>query len=153
VYSSVCANGQGGVRDGFGVGPALGVPLTVVVGTLLWWTQHLLLGSRNPWLPLLPAAVLTGGGAVAVPPLPPCSCRTCSTTAWPNSDLGPVFTLLSWLIALFTVITAGIATGYVLTHEKWLARRLLTRGRGASQPRATPATGSESADRTDAPRR
>ncbi|WP_329464522.1 YhjD/YihY/BrkB family envelope integrity protein [Streptomyces sp. NBC_01431] len=146
---------QGTVRDGFGVGPALGVPLTVIASTLLWWwTQHLLPGSRVPWLPLLPAAVLTGGGAVAV--------SAASTVFLPDmlnrgpaqfGPLGPVFTLLSWLIALFTVITAGIAIGYVLAHEKRLARYLLTREGGASRPRAVPATGSEPAGRTDGPRR
>lgn len=43
---------QGLVRDGFGAGAWLGLPLSCVSSILLWWwTQHLLLGSRVAWLP------------------------------------------------------------------------------------------------------
>ncbi|MEU8483873.1 YhjD/YihY/BrkB family envelope integrity protein [Streptomyces sp. NPDC048641] len=119
---------QGLLRDGFGLGRWLGLLLSFVSSTLLWWwTQHLLLGSRVGWLPLLPGAVLTGTGVVALAwasrfYLP----RTLNRSVDEFGPLGLVFTLLSWLIALFTVVCVGIATGYVLAHEPPLARRLGT---------------------------
>ncbi|WP_416982630.1 hypothetical protein [Streptomyces sp. T028] len=52
---------QGPLRDGFGLGPWLGVPLLFLAEVgLWWWTQHLLLTARVPWPPLLPGALLTG---------------------------------------------------------------------------------------------
>ncbi|MFF1354904.1 YhjD/YihY/BrkB family envelope integrity protein [Streptomyces sp. NPDC058297] len=119
---------QGLLHDGFGLGRWLGLLLSFVSSTLLWWwTQHLLLGSRVGWLPLLPGAVLTGTGVVALAwasrfYLP----RTLNRSVNEFGPLGLVFTLLSWLIALFTVVCVGIATGYVLAHEPPLARRLGT---------------------------
>ncbi len=42
-------------------GAGLGVPLLLVTQVgVWWWTQHLLLAARVPWLPLLPGALLTG---------------------------------------------------------------------------------------------
>ncbi|MFD3480070.1 YhjD/YihY/BrkB family envelope integrity protein [Streptomyces sp. NPDC058695] len=119
---------QGLLSEGFGLGPWLGLPLSFASSTLLWWwTQHMLLGSRVPWLPLLPGAVLTGTGVVVLAwasrfymPL------TLNRSVSEFGPLGLVFTLLSWLIALFTVVCVGIATGYVLAHEPPLARRLGT---------------------------
>jgi membrane protein len=119
---------QGLVRDGFGAGAWLGLPLSCVSSILLWWwTQHLLLGSRVAWLPLLPGAVLTGIGAVVLAwasrfYMP----RTLNRSLAAFGPLGMVFTVLSWLIVLFTVVCVGIATGYVLAHERPLARRLGT---------------------------
>ncbi|MFF2504248.1 YhjD/YihY/BrkB family envelope integrity protein [Streptomyces sp. NPDC058067] len=119
---------QGLLRDGFGAGAWLGLPLSAVSSTLLWWwTQHLLLGGRVTWLPLLPGAVLTGVGVVVLGwasrfYMP----RTLDRSLSEFGPFGMVFTLLSWLIALFTVVCLGIATGYVLAHEPPLARRLGT---------------------------
>ncbi|MEU6661561.1 YhjD/YihY/BrkB family envelope integrity protein [Streptomyces sp. NPDC046821] len=119
---------QGLLRDGFGAGGWLGLPLSFAASTLLWWwTQHLLLGSRVPWLPLLPGALLTGIGVVALAwasrfYMP----RTLDRSLAAFGPLGVVFTLLSWLIVLFTVVCVGIAAGYVLAHEERLARRLGT---------------------------
>ncbi|MGW0633643.1 hypothetical protein [Streptomyces sp. NPDC002758] len=50
---------QGPLHDGFGVGAWLGIPVTLVGLTVLWWwTQHLLLGGLVGWRPLLPGAVI-----------------------------------------------------------------------------------------------
>ncbi|MFE5687894.1 YhjD/YihY/BrkB family envelope integrity protein [Streptomyces sp. NPDC056512] len=119
---------QGLLSDGFGLGLWLGLPLSLASSTLLWWwTQHMLLGGRVPWLPLLPGALLTGMGVVVLAwasrfymPV------TLNRSVAEFGPLGLVFTLLSWLIVLFTVVCVGIATGYVLAHEPLLVRRLGT---------------------------
>lgn len=119
---------QGRVRDGFGVGQGLGLPMAVVVAVLMWWwTQHILLAGRMPWLPLLPGAVLTGvtmtalAGAAKI--YVPHSLERSISQFGP---LGLVFTFFSWLIVLFTAVTVAIATGYVIAHERPVARLLGT---------------------------
>lgn len=58
---------QGPLRDGFGVGFWLGLPLLLVTEVgVWWWTQHLLLAARVPWAPLLPGALLTGAAVTAL---------------------------------------------------------------------------------------
>ncbi|MFJ9454131.1 YhjD/YihY/BrkB family envelope integrity protein [Kitasatospora sp. NPDC101447] len=119
---------QGKVRSGFGAGDALGVVLYLITATLLWWwTQHLLLGGRVPWLPLLPGAVLTSAAlttlAWASRIYVPHSLNRSVTQFGP---LGLVFTLLSWLIVVFTAITLGIGVGYVLAGQGRLAGLLGT---------------------------
>ncbi|MYW68870.1 ribonuclease BN [Streptomyces sp. SID8379] len=117
---------QGLLRDGFGAGLWVGVPLTLLTSTLLWWwTQHLLLGGRVTWLPLLPGALLTAVGVVALTVasriyIP----RTLDRSLAQFGPLGLVFTLLSWLIVLFTVVCVGIAAGYVIAQERPVARLL-----------------------------
>ncbi|GAA1364419.1 YihY/virulence factor BrkB family protein [Streptomyces beijiangensis] len=119
---------QGALHDGFGVGVWLGLPLSLVASVLLWWwTQHLLLGARLPWLPLLPGALITGIAVVAlswgsrlyVP-------HTLQRSVDQFGPLGAVFTLLSWLIVFFACITVGIAFGYVVAHEQPFDRWLRT---------------------------
>ncbi|NEA58462.1 YihY/virulence factor BrkB family protein [Streptomyces sp. SID13666] len=119
---------QGPLHDGFGVGTALGVPLQLLSGTLLWWwTQRFLLGSRIPWLPLLPGAMLVSAGVLGV--------VAWSAIYMPGAvdrslrqfgPFGSLFVLLSWLIVLFTVITIGICVGHVIAQEEPVARRLGT---------------------------
>ncbi|MEE1786669.1 YhjD/YihY/BrkB family envelope integrity protein [Streptomyces sp. SP17BM10] len=125
---------QGRVRAGFGVGDGLGVVLYLITAALLWWwTQHLLLAGRVPWLPLLPGAVLTSaaltalawGSRLYVP-------RSLNRSVAQFGPLGMVFTLLSWLIVVFTAITLGIGGGYVVAGQGRLARLLGT-------PRTAPA--------------
>ncbi|MFD4657180.1 YhjD/YihY/BrkB family envelope integrity protein [Kitasatospora sp. NPDC058444] len=119
---------QGQVRNGFGAGAGLGVVLYLVTATLLWWwTQHLLLGGRIPWLPLLPGAVLTAAALTAlawvsrlyVP-------HSLSRSVNQFGPLGLVFTLLSWLIVVFTAVTLGIGIGYVVAGQGRLAKLLGT---------------------------
>ncbi|MFD6419573.1 YhjD/YihY/BrkB family envelope integrity protein [Streptomyces sp. NPDC060194] len=117
---------QGLLHGGIGAGPWLGVPLSLLCSTLLWWwTQHLLLGGRVAWLPLLPGAVLTGVAVVAVTwgsrfVMP----GTVDRSVAQFGPLGAVFTLLSWLIVLFTCVTVGIAVGCAVAREAPVARRL-----------------------------
>ncbi|MFE2854817.1 YhjD/YihY/BrkB family envelope integrity protein [Streptomyces lavendulae] len=123
---------QGPLQNAFGTGAVTGFLLAVVSGTLLWWwTQHLLLGARIPWLPLLPGAVLAGTGeqllTVASKVYMP---RTLNRSVDEFGSLGAVFVVLSWLITLFVVITLAIALGYVAAHEHPLARWLRTPPRG-----------------------
>ncbi|WP_329381759.1 YihY/virulence factor BrkB family protein [Streptomyces sp. NBC_01351] len=119
---------QGPVQDAFGSGRLTGLLLAVVSGTALWWwTQHLLLGARVPWLPLLPGAVLAGVGQQLL--------SSASQIYMPHAversmqqfgSLGSVFVLLSWLIMLFVVITVAVAVGYVVAREPLPARWLRT---------------------------
>lgn len=117
---------QGVLRDGFGLGPWLGVPLLLVADTALWWwTQHLLLAARVPWRALLPGALLTGvaltlltsAAHLYVP-------RALNQSLQRYGSLGAVFTLLSWLIALCVAIALCITAGAVVAQEPGVARRL-----------------------------
>ncbi|MFG2755482.1 YhjD/YihY/BrkB family envelope integrity protein [Streptomyces wuyuanensis] len=117
---------QGPVREGFGVGLWLAVPVTMLSQMLLWWwSQHLLLGGLVGWRPLLPGAVLTGfavtalfiGSKYYMP-------RAIDKSLAEYGSVGTVFTLLSWLIVLCVAIALGVTTGAVLAREPWLARRL-----------------------------
>ncbi|WP_137991021.1 YhjD/YihY/BrkB family envelope integrity protein [Streptomyces vilmorinianum] len=117
---------QGPLRDGFGAGLWLGIPVTVVCQTMLWWwSQHLLLGGRIGWLPLLPGAVLTGAAVTALSIgaqfyMPVALNRTLAE----YGSLGPVFTLLSWLIVVCAAVAVAVTAGAVLAQETGLARRL-----------------------------
>ncbi len=117
---------QGPVRNGFGAGLWLGVPLSFLDGVAIWWwTQHLLLGGRAPWLPLLPGSVLasaalTGLALTARIYIPSALNRTLAE----YGSLGLVLTLLSWLIALCAALTFAITIGAVLAEgpplDRWL---------------------------------
>ncbi|WP_406859405.1 YhjD/YihY/BrkB family envelope integrity protein [Streptomyces sp. HUAS MG47] len=128
---------QGSLRDGFGAGLWLGVPLLLLAEVgMWWWTQHLLLTARVPWLPLLPGAVLTGAAlgvltSTATLYVP----QVLNHSLDKYGSLGAVFTLLSWLIALCVVVTLGITAGAVIAREPWAARRLGTRGPPNGTPR------------------
>ncbi|MCD0480903.1 YihY/virulence factor BrkB family protein [Streptacidiphilus sp. ASG 303] len=122
---------QGPLRNGFGVGPLLGVPLVLLVDVLLWWwTQHLLLGGRVPWRPLLPGAVLCAVSVVVLSGaarlyLP----RALDRAVRQFGAYGAVFTLLSWLIVVGAAVTASVSLGYVLASEGTVVRLLAARGR------------------------
>ncbi|MFD7131998.1 YhjD/YihY/BrkB family envelope integrity protein [Streptomyces sp. NPDC059894] len=119
---------QGPLRDGFGLGAWLGVPIVLVTQTVLWWwTQHLLLGGLIRWAPLLPGAVIT---AVAVAGLSVTAHfympRALGRALADYGSAGSVFVLLSWLIVVCVAIAVGITTGAVLSGEPFLAGRLGT---------------------------
>ncbi|MET8749276.1 YhjD/YihY/BrkB family envelope integrity protein [Streptomyces sp. NPDC004667] len=132
---------QGPMQSAFGAGAVTGFIVAVVAGTLLWWwTQHLLLGARIPWLPLLPGALLAGAGEQVL--------TVASRVYMPHAlnrslqefgALGSVFVVLSWLITLFVVITLAIAVGYVVAHEPPFARWLGTPPRPAPTRASGPA--------------
>ncbi|MFD6229200.1 YhjD/YihY/BrkB family envelope integrity protein [Streptomyces sp. NPDC060232] len=130
---------QGPLQEAFGIGGILGVIVSLVSGTLLWWwTQHLLLGGRVAWLPLLPGAVLVAVGAGLVSwgsrfYMP----RAANHSLQQFGGLGLVFVVLSWLIMFFVVVTMGIALGYIVAHEPWTARWLHTPD-DPPEPTATP---------------
>ncbi|MFI5531572.1 YhjD/YihY/BrkB family envelope integrity protein [Kitasatospora sp. NPDC051853] len=119
---------QSPVRDGFGAGAWLGLPLYLVLATALWWwTQHLLLGSRVRWYPLLPGALLCGVavlglGLAAKVYLP----RAVTQSVDRFGPYGVVFTSLSWLIVLFTAVTLAISLGRVVADEPAVTRWLGT---------------------------
>ncbi|MFJ7336219.1 ribonuclease BN [Streptomyces sp. NPDC101110] len=112
---------QGPVREGFGAGTLTGLVLSLLSATLLWWwSQHLLLGGRIGWRSLLPGAVLAGAGTVLLS----LAARVLVPTAMQRSldefgPLGPVFTFLSWLIAVFLVAVSGLALGEYVASTAW----------------------------------
>ncbi|MFF9087681.1 YhjD/YihY/BrkB family envelope integrity protein [Streptomyces sp. NPDC014991] len=117
---------QGPVRHGFGAGAWLGTPLTLVVQTgLWWWTQHLLLGGRIGWKPLLPGAVITAAVATTLTftaglYMP----RALDRAMTEYGPVGSVFVLLSWLIVVCVAVAVSISAGAVLAQEPFLAGRL-----------------------------
>jgi membrane protein len=121
---------QGSLRNGFGVGLWLGVPLLLVAEVgIWWWTQHLLLTARVPWPPLLPGALLTGTALTVLTSAAPLYVpRALNHSLEKYGSLGAVFTLLSWLIALCVVATLCITAGAVIARESRAARRLGTPG-------------------------
>ncbi|MFF6916447.1 ribonuclease BN [Streptomyces sp. NPDC012466] len=122
---------QAPLRNGFGLGGVTGTVLSVLSATLLWWwSQHLLLGGRIGWRNLLPGAVLAGAGTVMLS----LAARLLVPTAMERSleefgPLGPVFTFLSWLIAVFLVAVSGLALGEYIASTTWY--------RAAAPPRVT----------------
>ncbi|GHD87340.1 YhjD/YihY/BrkB family envelope integrity protein [Streptomyces naganishii] len=117
---------QGPLRNGFGAGVWLGVPLLLVTQTLLWWwTQHLLLGGLLGWKPLLPGAVLTALvltvlSVTARLYMP----RALNRTLAEYGSVGSVFVLLSWLIVVCVAATVALSAGAVAAQEPLLAGRL-----------------------------
>ncbi|MCF3182585.1 YihY/virulence factor BrkB family protein [Streptomyces polychromogenes] len=130
---------QGSLLTAFGLGEGLGVLLLFLAEVAMWWwTQHLLLSARVPWLPLLPGAVMTGAAlsvlsstaSLYVPRVLNRSLNTYGT-------LGAVFTLLSWLITLCAVVTLCVTAGAVVAREPWAARRLGTPAPSGPAPSRT----------------
>ncbi|MFJ3516834.1 YhjD/YihY/BrkB family envelope integrity protein [Streptomyces sp. NPDC090131] len=117
---------QGPVRNGFGLGLWLGIPLTLLLQTgAWWWSQHLLLGGLIRWPPLLPGALLTAAAVTALS----LGARVYMPIALNRSlaaygSTGSVFVILSWLIVLCVAVAVGITTGATLAQEPYLARRL-----------------------------
>ncbi|WP_078940870.1 YhjD/YihY/BrkB family envelope integrity protein [Streptomyces cellulosae] len=112
---------QAPLRSGFGGGVVVGGALSGLSATLLWWwSQHLLLGGRIGWRYLLPGALLAGTGTVALS----WAAGLFMPTAMERSlrefgPLGPVFTFLSWLIAVFLVAVSGLAVGQYVASSDW----------------------------------
>ncbi|MFD8757827.1 YhjD/YihY/BrkB family envelope integrity protein [Streptomyces mirabilis] len=116
----------GPLRTGFGVGAWLGVPLLLVTQvSVWWWTQHLLLAARVPWLPLLPGALLTGVALTTLSVVAKLYVPSALNRSLDRyGSLGAVFTVLSWLIGLCVVIAAGITAGAVIAREPAVSRHL-----------------------------
>ncbi|MFD8236876.1 ribonuclease BN [Streptomyces sp. NPDC059696] len=112
---------QAPVRKGFGAGTVTGLVLSLISATLLWWwSQHLLLGGRIGWRSLLPGALLAATGTVLLS----LGARVLMPSVMERSlqefgPLGPVFTFLSWLIAVFLVAVSGLALGEYVSSTPW----------------------------------
>jgi membrane protein len=109
---------QAPLRSGFGLGAVTGIVLSVLSATLLWWwSQHLLLGGRIGWRSLLP-----GAARLLMPTLTQRSLEEFGL-------LGPVFTFLSWLIAVFLVAVMGLALGETIASADWYRTAVAPRHR------------------------
>ncbi|MFE2180129.1 YhjD/YihY/BrkB family envelope integrity protein [Streptomyces sp. NPDC059455] len=130
---------QAPVRRGFGTGIVSGLALSLLSAVLLWWwTQHLLLSGRVTWTHLLPGAVFAGVGTVLLGYLS----RLIMPVAMARSlgdfgPLGPVFTLLTWLIVVFLIAVAGLAAGPAVASSAWYARTIRP-PRGRERPPGRP---------------
>ncbi|MFK0255028.1 YhjD/YihY/BrkB family envelope integrity protein [Streptomyces sp. NPDC090445] len=127
---------QGPVRQGFGAGLWLGIPLALALQTAAWWwTQHLLLGGRLAPRALLPGAVLTAvvvtGLAFTARFYMP---RALNRALDAYGSTGPVFVLLSWLIVVCVGVTVSMAAGAAIAQEPYLARRLGSPPRRRAHP-------------------
>jgi membrane protein len=122
----VCLMVAGVLRRGLGAGPVAGMFLTAPVSIgFWWWTQRFLLAGRIGWPPLLPGAVLTGVALTLWMPasriyVPEALNRSISR----YGPLGSVFTILSWLLTITSIVTGCLAAGYVVAHWPPFDRRL-----------------------------
>ncbi|MFD5421415.1 YhjD/YihY/BrkB family envelope integrity protein [Streptomyces sp. NPDC127069] len=130
---------QGSLLTAFGHGEWLGVLLLFLAEVAMWWwTQHLLLTARVPWLPLLPGAVMTGAALSVLSTTAPLYLpRVLNRSLSTYGTLGAVFTLLSWLITLCAVVALCVTAGAVVAREPWAARRLGTPAPSGPAPSRT----------------
>jgi membrane protein len=121
VSGVVIADGAIGkaLRDGPAGPLVMGVVELVGFMLFFWWSIHYLLGGRESWLGVFPAAVATavfwvGLGLFA-------AFYFSSTIVSDSKTYGPIgaiFTLVTWFIAMGAVITLGAVVGAV-----WHRRR------------------------------
>jgi membrane protein len=123
VFVSGVAIGDAAIGKTLRDGPAgpLVIGLVELAGFTLffWWSIHFLLGGREPWLRVLPAALATsvfwiGLGVFA-------AFYFSSTIVSDSKTYGPIgvtFTLVTWFIAMGAVVTLGAVAGAV-----WQRRR------------------------------
>ncbi|MGW5615275.1 ribonuclease BN [Streptomyces sp. NPDC003877] len=122
-----------GPRDGFGLGPVAGLTLSLLSATLLWWwSQHLLLGGRVGWGPLLPGAAPAAATTVLLSRVAPLVLPAAMERSLAEFGvLGPVFTFLSWLIAIFLGSVCGLALGESVATAGWYRALCTARDRPA----------------------
>jgi membrane protein len=103
-----------------------------------WWTQHLLLGGRVGWRPLLPGAITI---AVGLYVLRTGAQLSLSPSIGYNYDrygpIGIVFVLLSWFIGFGIVMLGGAVVGAELWEVRE-HRRVAEEERAAEATRAAP---------------
>ncbi len=127
------------VLVGASIRPIVHVPVGAVLEELttfalitpfIWWTMHFLLGARVPWRDLIAPAIGTG---IGVGGLGLFSHLYFSSTIVSDSHLygsiGAVFSLVTWIIAVATIVVIGAVAG-----DEWNAARRHT-------SRATPSQG------------
>ncbi|MER6516859.1 YhjD/YihY/BrkB family envelope integrity protein [Streptomyces sp. NPDC060334] len=119
---------EGPIREGFGAGLWVGVPLSFLLGVGVWlWTQHLFLAGRIGWMALLPGAVLSSVATTVLSLSAALYMPTALNRALHEyGSLGLVLTLLSWLIAICAAVTFAVTIGAVLAQEPPLNRFLTT---------------------------
>ncbi|HMK64088.1 MAG TPA: YhjD/YihY/BrkB family envelope integrity protein [Acidimicrobiales bacterium] len=118
---------SGPLRNGPAGPLILGLVDVVVLTLFFWWSIHFLLAGRESWTRVGPSAALT---AIFWMGLGVFASFYFSSTLVSDSrlygEIGVVFTLATWFIAIGAVITLGAVTGAV-----WQRRR----SRGAKSPR------------------
>ncbi|HET7660906.1 MAG TPA: hypothetical protein VFK66_11015 [Oryzihumus sp.] len=115
-----------------GVGRVWLLPLgvTPIVFAWAWWTQHLLLGGRVGWRPLLTGAATITVGLYGLRAFAAVSLSDSITYNFDRyGPIGIVFMLLSWFIG-FSVVMLG---GAVVGQEWWSARQRRLEGRRAAR--------------------
>ncbi|MCX5071624.1 YihY/virulence factor BrkB family protein [Streptomyces sp. NBC_00513] len=119
---------EGPIREGFGAGLWVGIPLSFLLGVGVWlWTQHLFLAGRIGWMALLPGAVLSSVATTVLSLSAALYMPTALNRALHEyGSLGLVLTLLSWLIAICATVTFAVTIGAVLAQEPPLNRFLTT---------------------------
>ncbi|WP_395365052.1 YhjD/YihY/BrkB family envelope integrity protein [Streptomyces sp. YH02] len=146
---------QGPLRNGFGAGLWVGVPVFFLVSAGIWmWTQHLLLAKRVPWLPLLPGAVLAAAATSALA----LTARLYMPAALNKAlgeygSLGLVLTMLSWLIVVCAAITFAFTIGAVLAQEPPLRHYLGSHHLGPSDDAPAVAAAGSASPPAEADRR
>ncbi|WP_141787978.1 YihY/virulence factor BrkB family protein [Oryzihumus leptocrescens] len=104
--------------------------LTPVVFAWAWWTQHLLLGGRVGWRPLLTGAATITVGLYGLRAFAAVSLSDSITYNFDRyGPIGIVFMLLSWFIG-FSVVMLG---GAVVGQEWWSARQRRLEARRAAR--------------------
>ena len=107
------------------------LPVLLAPGVFLWawWTQHLLLGGRVGWRPLLAGAITMAVGLYA---LRTGAQLSLSPSISDNYDrygpIGIVFVLMSWFIGFGVVMLGGAVVGAELWEVR--VRRAAERRRG-----------------------
>jgi membrane protein len=107
------------LRDGPAGAFVIGVVELVGFTLFFWWSIHFLLGGREPWLRVLPAALATsvfwiGLGVFAAVYFS----STIVSDSKTYGTIGVTFTLVTWFIAMGAVVTLGAVVGAV-----WQRRR------------------------------
>jgi membrane protein len=125
----------GGIRPGGPLPVVVSVLVAPAVFLWAWWTQHLLLGGRVGWRPLLVGALLMTGGLYALRTGAQLSLSPAIAYNYDRyGPIGIVFVLISWFIGFGVVMLGGAVVG----AELWEAR----------QHRAAAAAERASAERT-----
>jgi membrane protein len=129
---------------------------TPVVFAGSWWTQHFLLRGAVGWRLLLPGAVAMTVGLIALRAFAAVYLSTAISVNYARyGPLGIVFMLLTWLIAVSTVMLGGPVVGAALVEHRRLrlaaAQPSGAPGAdgGAEIPPPRPRDGELSVDRTD----
>jgi membrane protein len=97
----------------------LGLSNIAMLTVFFWWSIRFLLGGREPWRHVFPAALATGVFWVGLGAF--ASLYFSSTVVSDSRLYGPigvVFTLVTWFIAMGAVVALGAVAGHV-----WLRRR------------------------------